>query len=74
MMRRYGARWAMADQTYILTLREELDRPGLDEDGRPLESIPLMRAPADNMLPHMRWAQLMAEGRVIKHPSLSSER
>jgi hypothetical protein len=64
MMKRYGARYAMADQHYVLTLQEELARPGVDEQGRALGALALVRAPADNMLPHMRWAQLMAEGRA----------
>lgn len=64
MMRRYGAGYAMADQHYVLTLQEELSRPGDGPDGRPLGSLALARAPSDPMAPHMRWAQLMAEGRV----------
>lgn len=64
VMRRYGAAYAMADQHYLLTLQEELDRTGEDEEGRPLGRIALARAPQDAILPHMRLAQLMAERRV----------
>ncbi len=64
MMRRYGAEYAMADQHYLLTLQEELDKPGEDDDGRELPPIECVPAPKDNIEPHMRLASLMADGRV----------